>query len=159
MNKEGTYEGEVLVIWPRNKKVSEEFIRERMKDAFDALEADLSKNDIAIQLQVNTKSIVGYDPYVDKINTLDVEMHEEEPHGFIQVTDGSGQNVTLRVDLRWVSIQQAVDAAENTFIQDQVKGAVSDILVTKRLSDQHTMFEILDDSGQHSIEAYGRCRP
>ena len=79
--------------------------------------------------------------HTDFINRLQVDstpIHEDDQSlkVYVEVEDGAGVSVRIRVDLRWVSLEQAVNAAGNTFLEDVIfdhfgEHGYSDILCTR----------------------------
>lgn len=107
--------------------------------------------------------------FIERVNSLEIESDPElTGNGYIRVyriEDGSGQSVfCVRIDIRWVSIGQAVSAIEDTYLQDLLydevgHANVADILVTRNTEDNEVSFECLSANGkQFSIPSGGRFR-
>jgi hypothetical protein len=105
--------------------------------------------------------------FIEKINSLEVDASpifddEQDLKIWTDVEDASGQDVRVRIDLRWVSIDRAILALQETFlvdlIHDRCEDGSSDILVTQ---DSHgtTCFCVLDRGSQEfTISAGERFR-
>jgi hypothetical protein len=84
---------------------------------------------------------------------------------WIDVEDATGQDTHIRVDLRWVSIEAAVSAIQNTFLvdlmYDQVedKMDLTDCLCTRNMDGQITFYVGVTGGRNFDIPAYTRHRP
>jgi hypothetical protein len=85
---------------------------------------------------------------------------------WIEESDGSGQEQRVRVDLRWVSISQAVDALRNTFLVDIMYDAVAgeldlitDVLVTRGQNGEIVFYVGRSDANDFTVYSHaGRTR-
>lgn len=93
------------------------------------------------------------------INALEVDtdiIHDDPQnlHVRVELEDGAGIELTVRVDLRFVSLAEAYDAVQATFLRDQImdrvgdedgniEDGIQDILVTRNISDNEISFAVV----------------
>ena len=110
------------------------------------------------------------DTHTQFINALEVDaqpIFEDDQNLKVRVgpvEDGSGQDIHARIDLRWVSVNDAINAIQNTFLVDLMYGQVEDkmdlidCLVTRSTDANEIVFCVLAEGKEFTIKAGERFR-
>ena len=109
-----------------------------------------------------------------EINELEVDStpileDEQNLKVWCSIEDGAGIELTVRIDLRWVSVADAYAAVQATFLRDaildevgdedgNVPGGISDILVTRREDNGEITFMVLACEREFTVDPYERFR-